>query len=363
MKQAGARQPSYWRPRKSPIHVTDPALDALFLPFDDGLLPPLHDALFLGARDGIALRRWLPRGIRCEQDLKPLADALAAAGTVVADGEVQPPARADVVLVLPPRQRQQARAMFARALALAAPDGRVVVCAQNSAGARSVQSDLESLAGAVTVVSKHKCRVMWTPPLTAATVDTARCRQWLREDSEQRIAGGRFVSRPGLFAWDRIDPASELLAAHLPTDIAGRVADLGAGWGYLGVELLARNPGVTALDCFEAQARALPPLQVNLAAHAAHVAVALHWADVTAGIGTGFDAIVSNPPFHIDDRMDRPQLGRRFIEVASAALRKGGRFWMVANRHLPYEATLAANFKTSRVIAHGRGFKVFEAVR
>ena len=42
--------------------------------------------------------------------------------------------------------------MFARALALAAPNGRVVVCAQNSAGARSVQTDLEALAGAVTVV-------------------------------------------------------------------------------------------------------------------------------------------------------------------------------------------------------------------
>jgi 16S rRNA (guanine1207-N2)-methyltransferase len=236
----------------------DPALDALFLPFDEGLLPPPAGAAFLGARAGAAARRWAA-GQTCEQSFRPEADALDAAGLVRAEAELQPPARFPLVLVLPPRQREQARALLARAVRLAGAGGCVVTSAPNNAGARSMQDDLEKLAGPVSVLSKHKCRVAWTAPLGDA-VDEALCDAWLAFDRPRPILDGRWLSRPGLFAWDRVDPASELLASHLPGDLAGRAADLGAGWGYLSIELLARNPGITALDAYEAQARALPVL-------------------------------------------------------------------------------------------------------
>ena len=51
----------------------DPALDALFLPFDDGLLPPPAGGAFLGARAGVALQRWSSAGLACEQDYRPVA--------------------------------------------------------------------------------------------------------------------------------------------------------------------------------------------------------------------------------------------------------------------------------------------------
>ncbi|GAB1596924.1 class I SAM-dependent methyltransferase [Lysobacter claricitrinus] len=338
----------------------DPALDALFLPFDDELLPSPAGAAFLGARPGPALQRWAPLGISCEQDYRPAAAALERNGIEVAAAEFTPPPTFPTVLVLPPRQREQSRAMLARAITLAGDTGRVVACAANNAGARSMQDDLAALAGEVNVLSKHKCRVVWTQP--GGSVPSV-VQEWLALDASRPILGGDVLSRPGLFAWDRVDVASALLAAHLPTDLAGRAADFGAGWGYLAIELLTRNPGVVALDAYEAQRRALPLLAHNLARFAPRVAIDTHWADVTAGIDTRFDVIVSNPPFHADDRLDRPDLGRRFIEVAAAALNPGGRFFMVANRHLPYEATLATLFRDVRVLVDARGFKAFEARR
>ncbi|MFZ5656031.1 MAG: class I SAM-dependent methyltransferase [Pseudomonadota bacterium] len=339
----------------------DPALEALFLPFDEGLLALPAGGAFLGARDGAALRRWAGQGLVLEQDFRPLATALERAGFAQVDGEIAPPARHPVVLVLPPRQREQARALLARAVQLAGGGGRVVAAAPNNAGARSMQDDLEALAGPVSVLSKHKCRVAWTAPLGAG-VDEALRDAWIELDAPRPILDGSVLSRPGLFAWDRVDPASALLASHLPRDAAGRAADLGAGWGYLARELLARNPGIDALDAYEAQARALPVLRANLAGFAPRVDLRLHWHDVAAGIHTGFDIVVSNPPFHAADRIDRPELGRRFIEVAASALKPGGRLFMVANRHLPYEATLAANFRQVRMLADAQGFKVFEAL-
>jgi 16S rRNA (guanine1207-N2)-methyltransferase len=341
------------------VHA-DPALDALFLPFDDGLLPPPTGGAFIGARPGPALQRWSGAGLSCEQDYRPTAIALERAGIVPVRDELAAPPTFPTVLVLPSRQREQSRATLARAITLAGDGGRVVACAANNAGARSLQDDLAALAGPVGVLTKHKCRTVWSEP---GAVDRDRVAEWLTLDAPRTILDGRAMSRPGLFAWDRVDAASALLAAHLPGDLNGRAADLGAGWGYLSIELLERNPGLVALDAFEAQHRALPLLAANLQRFAPRVAVTTRWADVTAGIDDRFDAIVSNPPFHADDRTDRPELGRRFIEAAAAALKVGGRFFMVANRHLPYEATLATLFREVRLLADARGFKAYEARR
>ena len=193
--------------------------------------------------------------------------------------------------------------------------------------------------------------------------DPALAAQWAALDAVRPVVDGRFLSRPGVFAWDRIDPASALLAAHLPGDLAGRAADLGAGYGYLSAELLARCPGIVALDVYEAEARALELARANLAGLAPRVAIDCHWHDVTTGLPHRYDVIVSNPPFHGQGRAERPDLGRRFIAVAAQSLRPGGRLWLVANRHLPYEAALGAHFGSVRTVAQQGGFKVVEAVR
>src|SRR5690606_41641849 len=92
----------------------DPALQALMLPFADGTLAwPGDGALFLRARDGWPLHgRALP-GLVCEQGFRPDADALRRSGLEVREPDG---AKYPLVLVLPPRQRDEARALFAAAL-------------------------------------------------------------------------------------------------------------------------------------------------------------------------------------------------------------------------------------------------------
>jgi len=338
----------------------DPALQALLLPFADGTQPwPPGGALFLRARDGWPLHERPLPGLVCEQGFRPDAQALERAGF-----DVREPAQTKypLVLVLPPRQRDEARALFAEALARLQPGGIVVASAANDAGARSHEADLARIAGPLVSRSKHKCRVFWTQP-GADGGDAALAAHWRGLDASRPIANGRFSSRPGVFAWDRIDAASALLAEHLPADLRGHAADLGAGWGYLSVELLQRCPGVTWLDLYEAEARALQLARVNLAPFAQRAALGFHWADVTTGVPARYDVVVSNPPFHAQGNAARPDIGRRFIAVAAEALKPGGRLWMVANRHLPYEQVLDASFGSARLVAQRHGFKVVEAVK
>lgn len=344
----------------------DPVLDTLLLPFADGLLPwpRVGGALLLGARAGAALQRQAWPGLVCATDLQPDAAALQRAGLPLHAGDDG--LRHPLVLLLPPRQREQARALFARALERLAPGGTLVACMPNREGAASGQADLARVAGPLQARSKRHCRVFWTAPLSAAA-DPALAAQWRALDAprpiaDARVPGGHFRSRPGVFAWDRVDAASALLAEHLPADLAGHVADLGAGWGYLAGQVLARCPRVSALDLYEADARALSLARDNLAAWGAGVPLAFHWHDVAAGLPRRYDAIVSNPPFHAGGRESRPDLGRAFIAAAAAALQPGGRLWLVANRQLPYEAALAAGFASVRTVVQRDGFKVIEAL-
>src|SRR5690606_4818490 len=139
-------------PRRAPIHDrdamtgshADPALPALMLPFVDGTLAwPRDGALFLPARDGWPLpERPLP-GLAREQGCRPDAQALASSGLDVREPDA---ATSPLVLVRPPRQRDEARALFAEALARRRPGGIIVASAANDAGAKSHEADLARIA-------------------------------------------------------------------------------------------------------------------------------------------------------------------------------------------------------------------------
>lgn len=350
----------------------DVALDTLLLPFAEGALawPAPERVLFLRARHGAGLPREAT-GWRVEQSFRPHADALIAAGIPVepehASGDF------DLVLLLPPRQRQESRALLARAWQRLAPGGTLVAAQRNDEGARSLQDDVARLFGPVQALAKHHCRaivarrdadvgdaraVAGTVPDAAAALAAA----WLADDAPRPVGAAALLSRPGVFAWDHVDRGSALLVDALPPDLCGRAADLGAGIGVLSLALLSRCPGLVSLELYEAEARALALARANVDARDPDIPVGYHWHDVTRGLPARYDTIVSNPPFHVGRDPD-PALGQAFIAAAAAALAPGGRLWLVANRQLPYEGTLGAGFASVRCVLERDGYKIVEARR
>lgn len=162
-----------------------------------------------------------------------------------------------------------------------------------------------------------------------------------------------FVTYPGVFSSDAVDPGSRLLADHLD-GVKGRVCDLGAGWGFLSRAVL--SDAVTSVDLVEAEGLSLRAARQNVTDPRA----TFHYADATTWTGGPFDWVISNPPFHTGRKGD-PELGQAFIATAARVLTPQGRLRLVANRHLPYEATLRELFAESVVLADQGGYKVIEA--
>lgn len=327
------------------------ALETLMLAFsaEEGIAVPVR-ALFIGAEPHPAMKDW-PE-LTGWQPLKPLASAWERAG--FARSEDLPDGKWPVVLVLPGKSRDEALAWFAMARDLLEPGGKLVVAMPNTAGAGRFEKELAKATGNIVSLQKHKCRAFHATE--NGTWNEELFNEWRPLGEPREIAG--FTVLAGIFSSDHIDPGSQLLADHLPAHLHGNVADLGAGWGFLSDAALRRCPNIERLDLFEADARALACARINLAGHEREIS--FQWHDVTTGLPGIYDAIIMNPPFHTGQATD-VDLGRAFLKVAAASLKRGGKLLLVANRQLPYEAALEASGLAWRKIAEDRIYKILSA--
>ena len=335
-------------------------LDAVLHPFAKSLLtPPAPGRGFLlRARWGAGLHDIWRQGLVCLQSFKPDHDLLAQAGFTMVDRLSNE--KFDLGLCLLTKHKAENLANIARAWAAVKPGGLIVCAGRVDTGAASVARQVEESVASVEMIAKYHCKVFW---LERGGGSPAALAAWAAAGSQRCVPKTGFYAQPGLYSWDKIDRGSALLADNLPTDLGGRIADLGAGWGYLSAEVLRCCPSVSSLDLFEAEDLALAAARRNLDPIVGTTTVSYRWHDVRNGIGTKcFDAIIMNPPFHEGKDADA-SLGQRFIAAAADGLVLGGRLIMVANRQLPYELVLKRAFRRFHVVAETGLYKVIEAIR
>lgn len=313
-------------------HMPNPALETLMLAFtgDNAFATPPSRALFLNASPHDNLKKWpdLP-GV---QTHKALADWWQIEGFERID---TPEGKWPLILQLPGKSRDEVLAGFAEAWDLLEPGGMLVAAMHNLAGAGRFEKELAKAVGGVPSIQKNKCRVFGA--IKDADNPAILPDSWREAGERRKIPETSFTTVAGIFSANRIDPGSQMLAEALPKSLRGSVADLGAGWGYLSDAILKNSPDLKTLDLYESDSRALDCARLNLVAHSQPVK--FRWHDVAKGLPEKYDTIVMNPPFHTGKATD-VELGRVFLKSASAALHTGGTLWMVANRHLPYEAVL-----------------------
>ena len=306
------------------------------------LLPPEGRIAVIRPRVGDDLSALPKDRVEVVTGFKPDADWFAGRGYAVVTRAGGGYAAAVVCL---PRARAQGQALIAEAAACVVPGGPVAVDGQKTDGVDAMLKDLRGRVALSEAFSKAHGKIAVFPAGPGLEA-------WRAQPAE--VEGFRTVA--GVFSADGVDRGSALLAAALPAEMKGKVADFGAGWGYLSRAVLARE-GVRECHLVEAEAEALDCARVNVADARAE----FHWADATTvRLPKLMEHVVMNPPFHAGRDAD-PALGLAFIGAAARALAPDGVLWLVANRHLPYDRALKALFREVQEIGGDAAFRVTRA--
>ncbi len=289
----------------------------------------------------------LPRDrVQIVQGFKPDHDVWAGRGFDCSP-VAKPPFSAAMICL--PRAKALARALVAAAVAGVA-GGPVIVDGQKTDGIDSLLKECRKRAEITGVISKAHGKLFCMTAAPDAFAEWAVVGPTMLPDGYQTL--------PGVFSADGVDRGSALLAAALPAHLKGRVADLGAGWGYLAAQALTCD-GIRELHLVEADHDALSCAKLNVQDPRAR----FHWADATTFRGDApFDVVITNPPFHTGRAAD-PALGLAFLQNAATILAPSGQLWLVANRQLPYERGLAELFREVDEVAGDSGFKILHATR
>ncbi|PPQ37865.1 16S rRNA (guanine1207-N2)-methyltransferase [Rhodoblastus acidophilus] len=259
----------------------------------------------------------------------------------------------DNVAMLAPPGAIERRAVLAMALRALQPGAPLLAMAPKDKGGGRLAKDLADLGCACVESAKRHHRIC----LTRNSGDAEAIEAAIRAGAPRLSETLGLWTQPGVFSWDRLDPGTALLADHLP-QFSGRGADFGCGLGVLAHRILA-SARVKSLLMVDVDRRAVDLCARNVADSRARIV----WDDVRRlKKPEPLDFVVMNPPFH-DAGRENKGLGLAFIERAAEVLRSGGACWLVANRHLPYEAALEEKFRSVAPVATAAGFKVIEAVK
>ncbi|MGE0226918.1 MAG: methyltransferase [Dehalococcoidia bacterium] len=273
--------------------------------------------------------------------------------------------RADAVAVRAPREKQVARQLIHDAFEVLRPGGRLYLAGALRDGMKPYLEYASNHFGGMQPLAMRKgCRVALgeRPAVDAPRLeddpllDHGYFHRFTVELSGHAV---EVHSRPGVFAWDRLDDGTRALAGTLEVAPGDRVLDLGCGSGLIGVVAarLARGIRVTMVD---ADVVAVEAARRTAAANGVERCESRLDDGASALPDAVFDVVAVNPPFHLDRTTDT-RTAERLIEDAHRVLRPGGHLFLVANRFLPYDRAITAAFDHCVTAYEDRSYRVFRA--
>ena len=169
-----------------------------------------------------------------------------------------------------------------------------------------------------------------------------------------------FITLPGCFSEKEIDDGSRLLSSQFTNKLYGKVADLGAGWGYLSAKALESNKNIKEISLVESNLNALNCSRKNISNFKAN----FFWVDIEFEDLNleNYDHVIMNPPFHKGKKFVH-SLVSIFLKKAKKILAKNGTLWMVYKKELQYEFVINDMFQNFECIYINKGYRIIRAIK
>ena len=320
------------------------------------MLPIENKAFELPKKGVIAIYRahgsytTLPKDrLICFQGFFPTHEMLTSAGYLTT---TTPPETTTLAIVHITRSKDETRDLVAKAYDSLPLDGNLLIDGAKNLGIESLLKQAKKRTPVNGQISKSHGKVFWLSKQSEFNPFA----DWINATKPTKNKDGWYTSA-GVFSADGVDPGSAELARAFAGKLKGKTADLGAGWGWLSAKALTTCPDIKKINLLEAEYAALDCAKLNII----DARAAFYWTDATRpSAKNDYDAVISNPPFHVDRKAD-PALGCAFIHSAAKLLKPTGQMFLVANRQLAYEATLDGCFAHWEVTAQTNRYKIIHA--
>ncbi|MBR4334508.1 MAG: class I SAM-dependent methyltransferase [Clostridia bacterium] len=132
----------------------------------------------------------------------------------------------------------------------------------------------------------------------------------------------RFLTDAGVFSRGEVDFGTDVLLRALPQEMAGRVLDLGCGWGAVGASVGKKYPACRIVMS-DVNERALALAEKNAAANGVQAETAQ--SDGLERVEGPFDYILTNPPI----RAGKQVIYRLFAESAQKLSPEGSLYIVI----------------------------------
>jgi 16S rRNA (guanine1207-N2)-methyltransferase len=271
------------------------------------------------------------------------ANGLANADVRLADGVIGlSPASFDLVLSHLPRGRAVREELIRGAAWVLAPGGRFYFVASKRAGVKGAIATARETFGRCGVVRQKKGYHAALAFKPAGSASPPPSDSYVTRTIELDGVETTLVSKPGVFAWDRLDDGTAALVGAMEIGARDRVLDLGCGTGLAGLAA-ARSATDGQVVLVDADVRAVESACRTLEANGIANAGVLLSDCGTAVLDCRFDVAITNPPFHQGVGVDF-EVACQFVRDAARVLRRGGRLTLVANRFLRYGDLIRETF-------------------
>jgi len=276
----------------------------------------------------------------------------------------------DVIFMTLPKGRELARLYLVNGYLCLKPGGQLYLAGENRGGIKSVIRDAEELFGAIRILG-YKGGGRAAVCVRRADGGAGQLPEAFRAPG---LLEGSFhsfpltlemrrytiCSRPGVFSWEHLDDGTRLFLEALDVKPGDDVADVGCGYGVIG--LYAAYAGATSVTLIDVDWLACQCARETLRRNGVDRASVIHGDGLAAVGDRRFTLVVSNPAFHSGLAVSTLMLSR-LVEEAHAALEPGGRLAIVANRFLPYEHAMGQVFGQVAALAETPRYRVLAAYK
>jgi len=166
----------------------------------------------------------------------------------------------------------------------------------------------------------------------------------------------KIAALPGVFSQNALDTGTEVLLAHLPEKITGKVLDFGCGAGVIAAYIGTVYPDIK-LSLLDVSALALHSAQTTLSLN--QLSGQFIASNSLSNVQERYDFVISNPPFHQGVKTHYAAT-EQFLGDIKQHLTAKGCITIVANSFLKYAPIMEKSIGKTETLSVEKGFAVYQ---